>query len=347
MKFNPKNLIYFQNGSIGDFLMTIFFLENIYLNNNSIKLNVIVSKNEKLLLQFLEKYPYINLILVNKRSFKGLLGVFKLLKFLFSSNLVITAPTPGILSLWVKILAKKISFLSKSELVGFEDGQKINKFIYSKLLNYNTNVIYPEFLKEVIKKIGFKIEKETPELKYISNESVLKKLNLEERNYIVLHPIATTKGRSFKEKEIIDLIKVIKGISPHKKIILTGGNADKDILNIISMLFENDVFVMISPKISELCTIINGAKLFIGVDTGTTHIASFLQKKSLIVAINGTPNWLPYYNPNARILYSVDGCIHSLYEGREHLEGCRGERLRCLGDVPLEVVEKTLKELLI
>ena len=56
-----KNLIYFQNGSIGDFLMTIFFLENIHLNDNSLVLNVVVPKNFYFLQQFLEKYPYINL----------------------------------------------------------------------------------------------------------------------------------------------------------------------------------------------------------------------------------------------------------------------------------------------
>ena len=98
MNKNYKNLIYFQNGSIGDFLMTIFFLENIYLNDNSIKLNVIIPKNGKLLSQFLERYSYINLILANRKSWKGLIGILKLSKFVFSKNLIITAPTPGKLS---------------------------------------------------------------------------------------------------------------------------------------------------------------------------------------------------------------------------------------------------------
>lgn len=346
MKSKFKNLIYFQNGSIGDFLMTIFFLENIRLNDNSIKLFVIIPKNEKLLLQFLERYPYINIILANRKSLRGLWGILKLSKFVFTKNLVITAPTPGFLFSYIKMMAKSVALHPQSQLVGFEDGQKINKFIYTKLLKYNTKIIYPNFLKSIIEELGFEIKKEVPKLEYEKDENILEELGLEKENYIVFHPIAATKGRSLKEKEIMDLIKKINQIFSEIKIVLTGGDADKDALNVISLLLKN-VVVLITPKISELCVIIDNTKLFIGVDTGTSHLASFLQKKSLIIAQNGTPNWLPYYNPNAIILYFVENCSHQIYEGKDHLEKCRGERFRCLGYVPMEIIEKYLEKMLI
>lgn len=337
-----KNIIYFQNGSIGDFLMTIFFLENVYLNNSDLKLWVLIPKNEKLLQQFLEKYPYINIIFANKRSIRGLIGIFSLLKFVFSKNLVITAPTLGKLSIFIKIMAKKMSFLRGSELVGFEDGQKINKFIYTKLLKYDTKIIYSDFLKSVIKELGFDIKNETPELRYIKEENILEELNLKENKYIIFSPIAATKGRSLKECDINKIIDFVTDLFPEIKIVLTGGKVDEEILS----TFTDKASVLINPEISKLCTLLDHSRLFIGMDTGTSHIASFLQTKSLIIAQNGTPNWLPYYNENADILYSVNGCTHNKYEGREHLESCRGDILRCLGDVPFKAIESKLTDLL-
>ncbi len=336
-----KNLIYFQNGSIGDFLMTIFFLENIHLNDDSIVLNVIVPKNFKFLSQIAKEYSYLKIILANRKSAKGLLGILSLFRFVFSKNLIITAPTPGKLSLSIKIIAKKMAFFRGSRLIGFEDGQKINKLIYSKLLKYNTKIIYPDFLKIVIRELGFEVKKEIPRLKYNKDENVLAELGLEKGTYIIFNPLAATQGRSFNQEEIIEIIDFIKTFPPKIKIILTGGKTDKEILN----TFADKAIILINPDITRLCTLLDNSKLFIGVDTGTSHLASFLQVKSLVIAINGTPNWLPYYNSKATILYTIDGCQHGIYEGREHLESCRGDILRCLDNVPMIVIEKYLKAL--
>jgi len=342
MENKYKNLIYFQNGSFGDFLMMIFFLENIHLNDCDLNLFVVVPKNYEFLSQIAREYPYLNIILANRKSMKGLVGVFKLGKFIFSKNLVITAPTPGKLSFYIKIIAKKLSFFRGSQLVGFEDGQKINKFIYSKLLKYNTRIIYPDFLKKVIEELGFEVKKKLPELKYGKDENILRELSLEEKKYIVFNPLAATKGRSFKLEEISEIIEFLKVSAPEIEIILTGSSSDKKILN----LFEEKALVLINLEILKLCNLLDSSKLFIGVDTGTSHLASFLRVSSLVVAQNGTPNWLPYYNSNAVILYTVNHCKHDLYEGREHLESCRGNNLRCLGYVPLKIIKDKLRKIL-
>jgi len=336
-----QNLIYFQNGSIGDFLMTIFFLENVYLNNPKLKLVVVVSKNEHFLKQFLEKYPYIQIILINRRSFRGLGGMFKLMKYYFSSNLVLTAPTPGVLSFLVKLIAKTVAVMPNSMLAGFEDEQKINQFIYDKILGYRTNILYPEFLKSVLENLGFKIYKRNPLFEFKKDGVLLRKLDLKTDSYIVVNPMAATQGRSLNEQEILFIIKKIKEISHNLEIVLVGGEKERIFLH----SFEG-VKIYINLSVKNLSNLIANSALFVGVDTGTTHLASFLNKKSLVIAKNGTPNWLPYYNDKARILYSIKNCPHNLYEGRERLEECRGNKLRCLGNVPLEIIEKTLLEML-
>jgi len=341
-----KNLIYFQNGSIGDFLMTIFFLENIHLNDNSLVLNVVVPKNFYFLQQFLEKYPYINLVLANRKSLKGLRGILKLTKFAFSKNLIITAPTAGKLSLYIKIIAKKISLFGRGELVGFEDGQKINKFIYTKLLKYNTKIIYSDFLKTVIRELGFEVKKETLFIDYTEDCGVLKEFGIEENNYIVLHTQGSTISRSLNKTEISSLIKFIQSINISVKIILTGGPEDKKFLDEFTLLFKN-VLVCSNLRFIELCNLIDKSKLFIGIDTGTTHLASFLQKKSLVIAHPITAsNWLPFYNLNATILYTIKNCQHNIHCGREYLEKyCKGI-LMCFEHTALDIVENKLKDLL-
>jgi len=336
-----KNFIYFQNGSIGDFLMTVFFLENIYLNNKLINLCVVIPKNKKILQQFLEKYPYIKIILVNRRSFNGLWGMFKLMKYYFSSNLVLTAPTPGRLSYLVKLNAKVLSLMPNSLLIGFEDGEKINRYLYDRILKYRTDILYPDFLKSVIRGLGFEVKKKEPLFYFKQSFSILEQLNLEKGNYVVINPMAATQGRSLIEKDVLFILEEIKKIRSGLKIVLVGGEKERVFLNSFKK-----VKVCISLSVKDLSNLIDGSSLFIGVDTGTTHLASFLQKKSLVIAKNGTPNWLPFYNPEARILYSIDVCRHQIYEGREYLEECRGDRLRCLGNIPLEIIEKTLLEML-
>ncbi|MFH0846028.1 MAG: glycosyltransferase family 9 protein [Patescibacteria group bacterium] len=340
-----KNLIYFQNGSMGDFLMTIFFLENVYLNNPELNLYVVVPKSEKLLQQFLEKYSYIKIILVNRKSYKGISGMIKLLKFYFSSNLVLTAPTPGKLSLLVKLQAKMIALMPYSKLVGFDDGEKINETIYNEVLDYHTDIIYPEFLKQVLLSLGFEIKIENPLFRYQKDENILKRMDLTENSFVVINPLAATQGRSLNGKEMSDFIKEIKKINNNLKIVLTGGGNDSEILQNFSKIFDN-VFVFVNLRITDLCNLIEGANLFVGVDTGTTHLASFLNKKSLVIAKNGTPNWLPYYNKNARILFSINNCNQVIYEGRDFLEKNRGSKLRCLENVPVEVVKRSLGEIL-
>ena len=342
MRYKYKNLIYFQNGSIGDFLMIIFFLENIHLNDDSIILNVVVPKNEKLLLQFLEKYLYINIILANKRSFKGVWGILKLTKFVFAKNLIITAPTPGKLSLFVKIIAKKISLLGRSELMGFDDDQKINKFIYTKLLKYNTKIIYPDFLKTVIRELGFEVKKETPSFDYSKNDDLLGNLSLIVGAYIVINPMASTQGRSLDKTELSFIIETIKNFKQNLKIVLVGSKKGKDFIS-----FFDGVLVCADLPIFDLCSLIEDCNLFIGVDTGITHLVSFLQKKSLVIAHPITAsNWLPFYNLNATILYTIKNCQHNIHCGREYLEKyCKGI-LMCFEHTALDIVENKLKDLL-
>ena len=82
--------------------------------------------------------------------------------------------------------------------------------------------------------------------------------------------------------------------------------------------------------------------MYIGVDTGITHLASVLGKKSLVIAEQGAPHWLPYYNDNAVIVYKVLGDESGVFEGREYLESKRTSSARYLDRVPMETIKKAI-----
>ena len=340
-----KNLIYFQNGSIGDFLMTIFFLENVYLNDDSIKLYIVVPKNKVFLSQFLKKYSYINLILANRKNIHGWLGIFSLFKFSFYKNLIITVPTPGRLPLGIKIIAKLTAMHFKSLLAGSDDGQGINKLIYNKLYKYNKQINYPECLKSILKILDFEIKKENPILEHADESNILEQLKLEKNNYVVIHARAATKGRSLDNQCLRLLVNSIISIDGEMKILLTGSTSDRDFLSGFESEFKN-VVLGINLSVVDLCGVIKKSKLFIGVDTGITHVASFLGKKSLVLAQSGTPNWLPYYNDQAIILYAINDCTYNIYSGQEYLQNCQKDDICRLGKIPFDVINQELKKLL-
>ena len=65
----------------------------------------------------------------------------------------------------------------------------------------------------------------------------------------------------------------------------------------------------------------------------------------MVIAEQGTPHWLPYYNPNATIIYQIKNDTGSINEGREYLEKARNGRVRFLDRVPLNVIEEYIRKI--
>jgi len=148
-----KNLFFFQNGSIGDFLMTIFFMENVHLSNPKLNLYIVVPRNKSFFKEMIISYNYLNVVEANKSN----LGV-PLVKFLFDSNYVVVPPTAGSIPLRVKILARIISLMPRSFLVGFKDLSKFN-FFYDKFFKFDTTIFYLDVMKNLLQEIGFSLKK--------------------------------------------------------------------------------------------------------------------------------------------------------------------------------------------
>jgi ADP-heptose:LPS heptosyltransferase len=324
---SPKHIFYLTNGSIGDFLMTIYCMENIHANASFSKtlLHVVVPpRNFSFLKSIAKAYPFVRL----HRG--GVWGGMFTLRFIFSKKIVITPPTPGVLPHKTKVFGKMLSYFAKSIFVGFKDSSDDNSY-YDILLTYNTKQPYVDTMQDIVRAVGGTIFKQTPTLIFKEKPDILLRHSLTTAEYIVVASYAATEGRSMKEEDILRIVKAIKEKPTGYKIVFVGSPADSLALKNVFGTHEGEIINLAGAlSFSELATIIARSYLFIGVDTGTSHVAGFLGVKSIVVAHNGTPNWLPYYNKNARIIYRVRNCLHKIHEGREHMEECRGEVLRAL-----------------
>lgn len=223
----PKNLFYFNSGAIGEFLMTLFFMENIHLNNPMINLYIIVLRNKNLLQELSARYNYINIIEVNKKNF--ICKLISFLKFYFDINYFITQPTSGKIPLAVKMIGRSLALRRRSILIGFDDGAKINKYLYTKIIRFNSSIPFFETMKELVRILGFRPEKSLPDYRYDVSKKILRKYDLEENKYIVLHPFAFNPRRSLPSERWRDIINYLASEYENLKIIISGSNQDREL----------------------------------------------------------------------------------------------------------------------
>ena len=345
MKPNKWNsFVLFHNGSIGDFLMALHFMENIHLNVSSSKLIIAVPRNAKLCQGLAEGYPYIGVLEVNKRP-----APLKLLSLLRAKTCVITPATPGHLPLFTKLYARLVAIAPGSLLVGFDDKKLFNRFFYDLLVPFSTDKLYYQMLESLITALGFSIKIETPILKLsseVSSEGVLENLGLSSEGYIVLHPFGSSSNRSILGGELIWLIDEIARLVPDSMVVISGSVSDRE--NIPKELEGRKNIRIITGDLTmqELALVIVSSKFLIGVDTGITHLACVLHHPVLAIAHNGAAHWLPYYNEKATILYAVRDDVSGVYEGQEHLQRMRQGRTYYLTRVPQEVIGQYFRKVL-
>src|SRR6266545_6012402 len=85
-----RSAVLFQNGSIGDFLMSIFLAELLQKSGYADHITIVVPRNLNFLRGLIGAYPYISAIEVSRRG-----GWGQILKMMRHPNLVIIHPTLG------------------------------------------------------------------------------------------------------------------------------------------------------------------------------------------------------------------------------------------------------------
>lgn len=321
-KKTKTKLIYLLNGSIGDFLMVLSMLDSV--KKDSYRCYISTPRNHKLFKSLAQEYPDIKIIKYP----------WKLFRFFFSQTIVITPPTPGRLPYHQKFFARFITIF-RGVMAGFDDKQKFNKIIYQVLVPYKTNILFYELLNSVLYALNIPFEDKVPKLRTGITASI------HTNPYIVFHPFGASRGRSFIQEKLGNTVSLIRKHFPNHTLYITGSKEDQEKMIEVT----DDLMVPYFGKnMDELISLILGSELFIGVDTGVTHIANLLSIKTLVFAEQGTPHWLPYYNPKATIVYSILESGESIHEGQEYLFSQAHGRSRYLDRIPLSVIEHYIQK---
>jgi ADP-heptose:LPS heptosyltransferase len=337
-----RRAILFHNGAIGDFLMFVFLAEQLQKAGYVDRVTLVGPKNLSFLKGLIGSYPYISAIQLSRYG-----GGSELLKILGQVSLVIMHPALGRVPARLKLLGWCISRARGVEFIGFrEKGCSWNAF-YSKTLDYNTDRLYIENIQDIVSALGYSVSVQVPALKIIQDSRPVYASGLNRKRYVVFHPGASAPKRAFSISAARQLVQHVLDRHPAMYLVLSGSNTERNrIENIRSGIRGNERIInALGCPARELAAFIHSAQLFIGTDSGVTHLACFLGVPVIVAAHHGTANWLPFYSPNATVLYRLEE-EDTVHHSREYLDAHRRGRLKPFGVVPLGAICEVLDKFL-
>lgn len=338
-----ESAILFQNGAIGDFLMAIFLAELLQKSGYVDHVTIVVPRNLNFLKGLIGTYPYISAIEVSRRR-----GWAQLLKMIRRPCLVIVQPALGKIPLRVKILGWLISRSYGSELIGFQDKSRVCKALYSKTFVYETDQLYTENIQNLVRGLGAPVLVQVPQLTLTPCLEHIKECGLYQRRYMVFHPGAFVRKRSFTAQGVGEVITYVLGKNSEMHVVLSGSGEDRQWIEEIKNGIQHTDRIMtaIGCSAQEIAALIRFADLYLGVDTGITHLACFLQARVIVAAHRGTAtDWLPFYCPTATVLYRLED-EEGVHQSRVYLDVRRRGRVKPFGTVPVNAICAVLDEFL-
>jgi heptosyltransferase III len=173
--------------------------------------------------------------------------------------------------------------------------------------------------------------------------------------YVVLHPYPQWAYKRWPLASWVALGQYLQGLG--FVIVLSGGNGQEElayIADIFSQLEAKAVNLAGQLSLAQLTHVIANAKLYVGPDTGTTHLAAATGVK--VIALYGPTNpikWAPWPydfsqddNPFAKVGNQIVNNVCLLQGAGDcvpcHQEGCEKYRQsysRCLDDLAIKEVK--------
>jgi ADP-heptose:LPS heptosyltransferase len=105
-------------------------------------------------------------------------------------------------------------------------------------------------------------------------------------------------------------------------------------------------YLAVGKPLMEVGGLIEHGQLYVGVDTGPTHIAGVLGATSVVLAHQNEPTWLPSYNPNATLIWNKEKCVCRV-QGEVCVVSEDGELYRrCVYYIPDEEIQGAIRRAL-
>ena len=290
-KDNILNIIIIRLSSIGDIFHTFTILPDIRSKYPNANIDWLVDENFK---DIAELSPLIdNVISIplkkwKKDKFSWLSNIIKFKKVTKSKYYDYIIDTQGLIK--TAFLAK-VLFNGKIYGLNYQSAREsLASIFYNYKYNVNQNTIAVIRLRGLINKI-FKLDKKLDLIDFkVKSEDNL--LNIDGKYVVYLH--GTSKEN--KKWSILNWVELSRWILNNTtlKIVLTYSNQSEYKFTQIFIQQINSQRVILIDKLSflKLVDLINKSEIIIGVDTGFTHLANLLGKKTLAIYLNSNPGYV-------------------------------------------------------
>jgi ADP-heptose:LPS heptosyltransferase len=314
------NVLYVSYGSIGDFLMTLQVLSALHAAKPEWKITILTTRDVPLR-QMTAAYPYIQV-----RSLAH--GLLKL----FAKNVFVIPFTFGTTTKRVRFMGRLLTRRAGSRLITFT---RERSHARGNHLFFDLQSSYVKNLYRLLDLFSI-THPDTLSFEYPKNPDFLRKQDLSNDSYIVVEPFAGNPVRSLPVSRWIGLLKELQSFYAGPVVFL-GNPSSFDQMNTLirDAGISNARNMCVDPPARDVADLIDHSKLFIGVDTGLTHLAGVLGKRSVIIGNNSNPTWRPTYNPNATILTHDEHCTCRGDKGGNCFVEVEGKKYyRCMIEIP-------------
>jgi len=342
------NIILFTNGAIGDFLMGALCADSARKKLSGGEVIIFTPRNAAILQNLFFAYPHVYVLEVSRRNF--LQALILLVRLVWQKNIVVNQGVFRKIPHQAQLFARLLTIHRESTYLHFIKKGVSLKHKEKGTIVFDYHLSVYENLAHLFNRENLNIPSTVPPYHFVSDASVLERYDLVHSLYVVVHPCAFSSSRSLPSVRWAEIFAYLLSNFPSMKVVVTGSNQDN---LFIQKIFDAGVspssVVNLSGKLSmmELANVINGARGYIGVDTGITHLAGVLQKRSVIIGNLSNPCWLPVYNKNATILTERKSCTCNGEKGGDCFYLVEGKKYyKCMIDISEESIHKSIEAML-
>jgi ADP-heptose:LPS heptosyltransferase len=332
-----SSVAFFTSGKIGDLVMSSIILEN----ENLFKDKKIYFLYDKKFSGLFKNYCG-NSVLVplDLKKYKfSLFERIRVLKYLYKQNFsefYNISPARGIINDEISLLSSAEKKYTTCSHIYFYP-----VFIKRILDSDYDDILFQEEVNEY-KKVFNLIKKFSCEEIFFGNKFVFKtgseKKFSELNDFILISPMVTYQKRGWDLYKFRRLIMHLR--EKKNNVALIGAGYEKE--KLVKLTNGDNTIKVITPEISETHYIISKCKMFIGNDSGLTHIALKLSRPLLAIIDGGFFNmYFPFFedNPNVNFVYNKLDCFQCFWN-------CIYPEPRCITEIKYETVEKKVTKIL-
>lgn len=245
-------------------------------------------------------------------------------------------PTFGVLPKTLKGVAALLTLIPQVRTVGFQDRGSWQP--YTRTIRFDPSILFIENLENLLIEAGIPVKSLVPHAVFTPVLSETPKHSM------FIHPFAANLKRSLPPRRWQTLVNTLEKTYPNHTLYVSAFGAETEQAQ--EWFKATRVTFLINRPIDEIAGYLTKADVYIGVDTGITHLAGVFHVPSVVIGNQSNPTWLPIYNPHARILTNDTRCTCTGDKGGDCTVYEDGKPYyRCLYDIEDTDIIAAVKEI--